>query len=40
VTSLAAKGLMARRGVDTELVRIGRVLTEPANRARNAKGVI
>jgi hypothetical protein len=34
VTSLAVKGLMARRGVDAELVRIGRVLTELANRSR------
>jgi hypothetical protein len=34
VTSLAVKGLMVRRGVDAELVRIGRVLTELANRSR------
>jgi hypothetical protein len=34
VTSLAVKGLMAQRGVDAELVRIGQVLTELANRSR------
>ncbi len=34
VTSLAVKGLARERGSDTELARVGMVLTELANRAR------
>ena len=34
VTSLAVKGLMQRHGADAELIRIGKVLDELANRAR------